>query len=608
VYNASNQETLAIAFDGNPSAVVFTPDGSHAFVSTGTIAGTGAIYTLDPASHAVTGKLTASAGAVVLRVSADGQYLYAAQSNGTFPYFSISTYDIANGTRVSHMTIPTLGAYQYAISDLAVSQDGSVLALGLVQSLCDEVCEPPGPAAIIVQINGTLHLETRRIYPPVVSTLAISPDDSTIYAAAGSSINLYSTANGKLLSADNVPATSLALIGTTLYAGAGGQSGTGVLTALQTPGGQVLQTTTVPFGVCAIGGDASGASLYIGSCALGGPSPYKAASVSPGSLTPGTPFRLNGSVGGLAVSGPGGELWVAISSPDQVQSFDTGANTEAGGAEADAAPFSSVVLPNGSKVYTASYPSSDVSVFNGTTFVRSSVIPTGADSLVGFGAASPDGTAVYMVAGGLQQIDTSTDSIARTIATAGAVQSAAVSDDSQTVYTLEYAGQSVFLKAYAAATGVATGSLVLSSNGDFFPERMLISPTNNQMFVVSPTTLTFIGASPLQVVKTVQQGCYDGAVSPDGNTFYCLAFPSTTGSIVDVLAYSTSSQVLLRTFATGYFAPEGYIAFSPTGSTLYVSLAVPSTGNILLSMNASTGSAKKEPTSAFGPLAIQTQQ
>ncbi len=269
VYNASNQETLAIAFDGNPSAVVFTPDGSHAFVSTGTSVGTGAIYTVDPASHAVTGTLPASAGAVVLRVSGDGKYLYAAQSNGAFPYFSISTYDIAHGIRVSHMTIPTLGGYNYAITDLAASQDGSVLALGLLQNPCEEAC-PSGPAAIIVQINGTLDLETRRIYPPVVSTLAISPDDSTIYAAGGSFINLYSTQNGNLLSTANVPATALALIGTTLYAGAGGQSGTGVLTALQTPGGQVLQTTTVPFGVCAIGGDASGASLYTGRLRTGG--------------------------------------------------------------------------------------------------------------------------------------------------------------------------------------------------------------------------------------------------------------------------------------------------------------------------------------------------
>jgi len=108
-------ENLSIPYPGAVFSTVFSPDGTTAYVSTGQI------FITDASTHRITGKLPSN-NAIILRISPDGQHLFAGNSDN-----SVWVYDLASNTVTAKIAFRVHNAPVYNTADLQVSQDGSLI-------------------------------------------------------------------------------------------------------------------------------------------------------------------------------------------------------------------------------------------------------------------------------------------------------------------------------------------------------------------------------------------------------------------------------------------------------------------------------------------------
>ena len=436
----------------------------------------------------------------------------------------------------------------------------------------------------------------RRIQPPNATGVAISPDNQTIYVAAGGNIQEFAASNGA--STGSIAASARVLLADRtagrLYAG----SGSGQVSAIAIANDQIVGQASTPYPISALGLSPDGATLFAGGCGRTANVqlyPCAATVISTAAMQAGSNVTLFGLPGSLAVSPNGNELWVSNETPNQVTEVDANRDLVIGGAEVDFSPYSLAVTPNGSKTYASSAVSGSISVIDGYTFARRAILSaSSAFNVVGENAASPDGTRVYMILNAVRVIDTSTDQIVGTIQ--DEPQSVAVSNDSQTVFTLDLF-PSTSIGAYSASS---LQKLYGGTVGNDIATRLLISPVNNRLFVIADTSIQFVNPQPIKVVKTINQGCLDAVLSPNGSLLYCLAPAPSSGAIVDVLAYDTTTGTLTRTYSTTLFAPSGSIAITPDGASVFVSIP-----GALEKIDAATGTIKFADTILYGQISIQ---
>jgi len=384
-----------------------------------------------------------------------------------------------------------------------------------------------------------------------------------------------------------------------LYAGYGVNGGTGTVTAITISNDQISGQTNTTYPASALALTPDNTTLFAAGCGIINAQPYPctAVAIATTNLQPGSIISLYGSPGNPTVSPNGNELWVSNNTPNQVTVVGSASNKALGGAEVSFAPYSLAVTPDGSKVYANCPISGEIVALDGQTFARRSVINVGNGfNLTGENAVSPDGTRAYMMLNDIQVVDTSTDQLVGTIA--DEPQALAVSNDSKTLFALEVGPTypTYFINAYSTAT---LQKLYSGASENGLPNRLLISPVNNELFVLTDTSIDFVKPNPIKVVQTIKQGCVDGALAPDGSLLYCLGASSTTD--MDVLVYDTSTGALTNTFSTNYLANSGSVAITPDGSSLFISVL----GGVLEKMNTSTGAITVANTPLVGQLAIQ---
>jgi len=586
-------ETVSIPYPGVVLSEAFSADGAKAYISTGTI------FVTNAATHRITGALP-SHGARILRLSADGTRLFAANADR-----SVWVYDLTTNTVKARIPYLVRDATYYSVTDLAVSGDGSLIVLSTIENNCGEFGCPPGdPFALATEIDGNSYQVIRRIHPPNASAVAISPDNQTIYVATGGNIQKYAASTGALSGSIAAAANTLLVDSAAgrLYAGSG--STTGQVSAIVIATDQVVGQAGTPHPAAALGLSPDGATLYAGGCARTNNSawyPCAAAVISTATMQAGAAVPLLGFPGSLAVSRNGAELWAGNATPTQVTAVGAKLNRVVGGAESGFSPYSLAVTPNGSKVYASSPISGSISAIDGQTFARRAILsaPTTFNT-VGENAVSPDGARAYMILNGVQVIDTASDQIVGTIA--DVPQSVAVSNDSQTVFTLDLF-PSTSVGAWSAAT---LQKLYSGTVANDIASRLLISPVNNRLFVIADSSIQFVRPQPIQVLKRITPGCLDAVLSPDGSLLYCLAPAPSGGAINNVLAYDTAAGALMRTYSIGLFAPGGSIAITPDGASLFLSLEPTAYGQgVLEKIDLATGAVQDANTALYGQIAIQ---
>jgi len=584
-------ETSSIPYPGLPLSAVFSPDGSKAFVTTGKI------YVTDASTHKITGALP-SPGAEILRISADGQRLYAANSDN-----SIWVYDLASGAVLTKIAFQVHDALYYSTADLQVSADGSLIVQLTVENRCgDEGCPPRDPPALLDEIDGSTFQVTHQVQPSNPYSTAISPDGSVIYVAAGANILEYAASTGAPLNPIAASANLLLVDGAAgrLYAGGGS-----TVTAITISNNQVAGQASTPYPVAALAVTPDSATLFAGGCGRTSNSaayPCTAVEIATANMQAGATLPLAGFPGSLAVSPNGNELWAANRTPAQVTVAGSAVNKTVGAAEVAFSPYSLAVTPDGGKVYVSSAISGDITVVDGQTFARRASLNVGNGfNIVGENAVSPDGARAYMILDAIQVIDTATDQIVGKIS--DIPQSVAVSNNSQVLFTLDLT-PATSVGAYSAAT---FQKLYSGRVGNVIASRLLISPANNELFVIADTSIQFVNPKPIQVVKTIGQGCLDAVLAPSGSLLYCLAPAPVSGAILNVLVYDTSSGDLTNTFSTNFFAPSGSVAITPDGASLFVSMPTPGAAvpAVLEKMNTATGAIAYADTILYGQIAIQ---
>lgn len=390
-------------------SVALSSDGTQAYIATG-----GGIRVVNAITHLLAGRLPSSNAAIV-RLSPDGTRLYAANVNG-----SVWVYDTASGTVTQRIPFLVKDASFYGVADLTVSADGTLVALGSVESMCGEFGCPPGdPPALITEINGQSGTLIKRLPTAYVSSLAISGDDSSVYVAEGSVIVQVNAANGQTTATIPFAANRIALdsVAGRLYAGTANSPYTLGVFSPSDDSSVGSVTLTGPVAALAFSPDHS--TIFAGGCVVNegdDPFPCPVAAISAGTLQASTSGTLTGSPADFAVSAGSNRLWVANGSGVELTAVNTGNNLVSGEAEISYSPFTMAVTPSGNKVYTANLDGT-VSVINGYNLSRKKVLNVSATpfNLLGDDCVSPDGKRAYVALDHLQVIDTSSDQIVGTI-------------------------------------------------------------------------------------------------------------------------------------------------------------------------------------------------
>lgn len=240
------------------------------------------------------------------------------------------------------------------------------------------------------------------------------------------------------------------------------------------------------------------------------------------------------SAAGAAVDGGpdvphGPKIYVAMYGDNEITVIDQASSAIVDHIPVGAGPAVLLETPDGSKLYTANWQVNSLSSVNVATRAVSS-IPLPSRAWVE--AMSPDGRYVYagLNGTGIAVIDTASDTVARTIATADIAESVIVSADGGTLYV---APDPISL---ASLTGDGTVESISAATGA----------------VVNPPIT--VGIQPAWI-----------SISPDGTKVYALNFLSGNVSVVD-----TATWQVTATLSTGSNSQPIISSSSPNGQRLAV--------------------------------------
>jgi DNA-binding beta-propeller fold protein YncE len=606
---ATLNEQGYVAAPGLTRSVALTPDGTRAYIATG-----GIIRIVSAITHMPIGRLPSNNAAIV-RISPDGRRLYAANVNG-----SVWVYDTASGAVTRRIPFLVKDSFDYAVADMTVSADGTLIAMAAIESMCGEFGCPSGdPIALISEINGQTGALIQRLpiasFSPFafVTSLAVSGDDASLYVANGSEILKMNAANGHAIKTIPFAASRVAVDAAAgrLYAGtAASQPALEVFsTASDSSEGSVALTGPVT----ALAFSPDHATVFAGGCAANEgnfPFPCSVAAISAASLQVSATGVLNGVPSDFAAGAFSNTLWVANAFPVELTAVNTGSNLVSGEAETNYVPLSMAVTPSGNKVYTANADGT-ISVVNGLSLARENVINPGQNifSEAGKNCVSPDGQRAYITLNRVLEIDTSNDQI--TASTPEIPFGCVISPDSSTLYTFnasfdettdEYNLQ---VSKYSASTLV--GLAVTGFGSGQLPSELFVSPDGSTLYLITPFLAYVIPTATFIPERTIPLNlCIDAALSPDGASLYCLDQPTDTTQPDSVQVIATATGAVEHMFSTGVWA-FGNVALTPDGTSLYLSLQIPgvTVTGALERMNVTTGAIALVNTRLFGPLAIR---
>jgi YVTN family beta-propeller protein len=279
---------------------------------------------------------------------------------------------------------------------------------------------------------------------------------------------------------------------------------------------------------------------------------------------------------GVAVIPDGSKVYITNVSSNSVSVIDTASNTVIATIPVGDYPYGVTVTPDGSKVYVANHVSAGtVSVIDTasntvTATIPGFVLPGPAMAEFPFGvAASPDGSKVYVTncpgafSGGVEVIDTATDTATGIIAVAGDCVTdnpplgVVVTPDGSKVYVGESNGslQNVrfsFVAVIDTASNTVTamipvGPVPSPELGGAVPFGLAVSPDSSKVYVTSETlnTVSVIDAVTNAVTATIPVGNRPIGVSvtPDGSKVYVANAASDSVSVIDTATNAVTASI-----------------------------------------------------------------
>jgi YVTN family beta-propeller protein len=261
--------------------------------------------------------------------------------------------------------------------------------------------------------------------------------------------------------------------------------------------------------------------------------------------------------------------WNGITSgttPNQVALFDTGTNTFNTFIPLPATSLSSVISPDGTRIYTANSSPDGVSVIDVATNTIMATIPT----TVGSGAfdiiINPSGTRIYVsneVSGYVTVIDTTTNTVITDVFVGGNLGALSITPDGSTVYVSNFSFGGII--AIDTATN-AVGTAIFTGYG---PGMISITPDGVKAFVSSifSDTISVIDLASQAITNTINlptgAGPYGSSILPNGVTLYVANINNSTITVIDV-----ASEVITTTISLSDL--PFWVVSTPDSEKVYV--------------------------------------
>jgi hypothetical protein len=431
------------------------------------------------------------------------------------------------------------------------------------------------------------------------------------YAGKSHVIEEVNLNTGAVENTINFPAAAVAVVGGSLVAAGGNQVAT-----ISTTTQAILNQATLPFTAGGAAVSKDGKTLYVSGPAGPTPGQTTVQPVTVQNLQLGTPFSLPYPATGIRMNPVNGTLTSASNTPNLVASYNVGSDGVEPPSpiygEATAPSNAAIPLPDGSKVYSVSATGTSIRVLNGSSLAPLSEIPVTNQSIYSTypgGAASPDGSRAYLLDIGVQVVDATTDTIVGNIppTSTWTPTAVAVSPDSSTLFvTWQWQG-------HCQVTSYKTGNLQQIANSGSLPGVFLsasVSPDGTKLYLLDAYggILAVLDASTLQQISLsfdVPGG--GGVLSADESTLYTLVGsggPPPTSLTLEVVDVATLQ--VLKTYPIALpqgtnFISSAYLALTPDGSKLTLSVDTSPTPTPLTVIDPSTGSQIGLNTYLIGP-------
>lgn len=280
-------------------------------------------------------------------------------------------------------------------------------------------------------------------------------------------------------------------------------------------------------------------------------------------------------LGGLAVLGCGtalaapaaGTIYIPVDDENSVYVFNTNTGALTTKIGVGTHPIVLKALPDGSKVYVDNFGLLpwQVSVINTATNTVSKTISMMGDPYASF-ELSKDGRYLYVPtnANVVQVIDTTTDSIVRTIPTAMGPMAVQVSPDGSKLYVFNTSNG---LEVYNTATGQRLSAITVSG---MVPAWSAISPDGIYVYSLNFTTsnITKIDTRTMTIADTITlpAGSWplSGTLTPDGRKMWVADIGTYDVTVIDM----TTDKIVRKMPTTN--APA-FVGLSPDGTKAYLS-------------------------------------
>lgn len=260
---------------------------------------------------------------------------------------------------------------------------------------------------------------------------------------------------------------------------------------------------------------------------------------------------------------------VSATNMNMITLFDTGTNTLSGSIPLPADSLSSIITPDGTRIYAADSSLANVNVIDAATGTIIANIPT---PVAGVGAfdiiVSPDGMRVYvsnLASGYVTVIDTTTNTVVTDILTAPQLGPLSITPDGSTVYVSSFGLSAV------VAIDTATNTPIATIPTGVTPGMIAITPDGTTAYVsnLGSDTISIVDVATNAVTGTIAlppgSGPYGSFILPDGSLLYAANFTSATMSVIDI-----STNTIVTTIPLTAGSEPFWLVATPDSQTIYV--------------------------------------